>query len=186
MPKCIDNDFLCQNPDYSIFDKTAQSELKKPSLANEIVNNSFYCSHVPPEIFFQIGDMDHNKFLKPIHGRMGIYHLWSEYDNCDDHGTHTMICKYVGKGVPNARVATHIKNKWPEGEMLYVTFHECTNRLAKYYEQLFLDTYKCDLNEKENSGTETLYAVWESGRFRLGTHLNEISSLSRMESPADW
>jgi hypothetical protein len=186
MPKCTDNNFACQNPIYGVFDKTARSELKTPSTANEFVNDSFYCSRVPSEEFFQIGDLDHNKFLKPIRGRMGTYHLWSEYENCDDHETYTMICKYVGKGVPNTRVASHIKNKWPEGEMLYVTFHECNNRLAKYYEQLFLDTYQFDLNEKENSGTETLYAVWDSDRFLMGTHLNEISSFSRMNSPADW
>ena len=186
MPKCLDQDFLCQNPVYSAFDKTAKSELKQPSLADEIVNRSFYCNHVPSDEFFQIGDMDHNKFLRPIRGKMGIYHLWSEYENCDDHKTHTMICKYVGKGVPNSRVASHIKSKWPKGEMLFVTFHECENRLAKYYEQLFLDTYQFDLNEIENLGAKTLFAVWDEERFVEGTHLIEISGLSKMDSPDDW
>jgi len=69
---------------------------------------------------------------------------------------------------------------------LFVTFHECENRLAKYYEQLFLDTYQFDLNENENNGTKILYAVWDDERFSIGTHLNEISSYSKMNSPDDW
>ena len=105
MPKCTDENFTCQNPVYSIFDETAQGELKKPSSANGIANDSFYCNHVPSEKFFRIGDMDHNKFLRPIRGRMGTYHLSSEYKRCDDHKTHTMICKYVGMDLSRFRAA---------------------------------------------------------------------------------
>jgi hypothetical protein len=186
MPKCVDNDFPCQNPNYTIFDDVASIELKKPNTASEIINYSFYCHHIPYESLLKIGDLTHTLFLKPISGKMGVYHLWSEYDNCDDHETQTMICRYVGKGVPDRRVSAHIKKKWPKGEMLFVTFHECSNRLAKYYEQLFLDSYRFDLNGNENFGTETLYAVWDEERFTIGTHLNEISSLSKMRNTADW
>lgn len=186
MSKCEDNDFPCQNPDYRSFDKKVCAELAAPICANVIVNESLYCNSVPAEKFFQIGDLDHNLFLKPIRQKMGVYHLWGAYDFCDDHDTYTMICRYVGKGHPDTRVPDHIKNKWKKGEMLFVTFHECVNRLAKYYEQLFLDIYRFDLNERENSGTETLYAVWDSQRFSVGTHLNEISSLSKIKSTDDW
>jgi len=44
-----------------------------------------------------------------MRGKIGIYHLWREYEHCDDHKTHTMQCEYVGKGPPNIRVAEHIK-----------------------------------------------------------------------------
>jgi len=70
--------------------------------------------------------------------------------------------------------------------MLYVTFHECENRLAKNYEQLFLDTYKFRLNENENKGTKALYAVLDKERVTIGTHSNEISSYSKIQSPDDW
>ncbi len=70
--------------------------------------------------------------------------------------------------------------------MLYVTFNEFDNRLAKYYEQLFLDTYKFELNNNENNGAEVLYAVWDEERVIVGTHLSEISSYSTMQGPEDW
>ncbi len=186
MPKCIYQGFPCQNPDYSDFDRTAKNELKTPTSASDIVNDSWFCSTVPTDKNFQIGDLTTSKFLRPMRGKIGIYHLWSEYDHCDDHETHTMQCEYVGKGPPDIRVADHIKNKWMSGVMLYVSFHECKNRLAKYYEQLFLDTYQFKLNTNENNGTKILYAVWDNERFSLGTHMNEISSYSKMDSPDDW
>lgn len=186
MPKCIDQEFPCQNPDYSEFDNKAKIELRNPASANEIVNESWYCQNVPASEFLEIGDLNRSKFLRPLRGKFGIYHLWSEYEHCDDHKTFTMKCKYVGKGPPDTRVASHVKRKWQKNEILFVTIHECANRLAKYYEQLFLDTYHFDLNEHENSGVNTLYAVWDDERFRIGTHLNEISALSQMESPDDW
>ncbi len=117
---------------------------------------------------------------------MGIYFLWIKYDNCDDHGKHTMLCQYVGKGPPNTRVPQHIKEKWSKDVELYVTFHECENRLAKYYEQLFLDKYEFELNTSENKGTHHLYAVWDEERYTIGTDLNEISNYSKMNSPDDW
>lgn len=186
MTKCTDHNFLCQNPDYSAFDKTAKKELKNPTTASDVVNGSRYCMLVPTDEFLQIGDLRTSKFLKPIERKIGIYHLWREYDNCDDHHTYTMQCEYVGKGYPNTRVREHIKNKWQKEESLYVTFHECENRLAKYYEQLFLDKYQFNLNVNENHGTQNLYAVWDEERFSCGTHLNEISNYSKMNSPDDW
>jgi len=186
MPKCIDQGFPCQNPDYLVYDGTAKKELRKPISTDVIVNQSDYCQHVPTNKKHNIGDLDHNLFLKPLGQRDGVYHLWVEYDECDDHETYTMRCVYVGKGPPKTRVDDHVKTKWPDSDALYVTFHECENRLAKYYEQLFLDTYQFDLNKNENEGKETLFAVWDEERFSLGTHLNEISNLSKMTSTGDW
>ncbi|WP_193172109.1 hypothetical protein [Nisaea nitritireducens] len=186
MPNCIDHDFPCQFIDYSSFDKIANMELKHPVLASEIVNSSWYCMHIPTNEHFQIGDLLPSKFLRPMRGKSGLYHLWKEYENCDDHKCHTMECQYVGKGPPDTRVSAHIKNKWNKEEMLYVTFNEFDNRLAKYYEQLFLDTYKFELNNNENNGAEVLYAVWDEERVIVGTHLSEISSYSTMQGPEDW
>lgn len=130
MPKCIDQAFPCQKPDYSDFDRIAKMELKNPTPASDIVNESSYCNPVPTDEMFQIGDLKPSKFLRPMRGKIGIYHLWREYEHCDDHDTHTMQCEYVGKGPPDIRVASHIKSKWPNGVTLFVTFHECENRLV--------------------------------------------------------
>ena len=186
MPKCTDQNFPCQNPVYLDFDKITEAELKNPTPASSIVNESWFCSSVPTNEIPQIGDLTSSKFLRPLGGKFGIYHLWSEYEHCDDHSTHTMRCEYVGKGTPNIRIASHIREKWPEDLALFVTFHEFENRLAKYYEQLFLDTYQFNMNDNENHGTKTLYAVWDEERFSTGTHINEISNYSKMDSPDDW
>ncbi|UUX51598.1 hypothetical protein NUH88_07840 [Nisaea acidiphila] len=185
MSDCIDQNFPCQNPDYSIFDTVATNELNSPDSASDIVNHSWFCSIIPTDEKYQIGDLNSSKYLKPMHGRMGIYHLWTDYDECDEHQTYIMKCQYVGKGPPSIRVASHIKSKWPKEATLFFTFHECENRIAKYYEQLFLDTYNFALNDNENGGAEILYAVWDKERYELGTHPSEISSYSKMNGLDD-
>jgi hypothetical protein len=185
MAKCEENDFPCQNPDYNDFDKTARTELCKPIDASVLVNMSEFCMQIPVEDMSVICDMDHKLFLKTLKGKSGLYHLWIDHDDCDDHGTHTMLCVYVGKGPPDTRIASHIKEKIPPGIQLYATFNEMNNRLAKYYEQLFLDCYNFHLNSAENTGSKKLYAVWDNERHFMGTHLNEVSGLSKIQSPDD-
>ena len=96
-----------------------------------------------------------------------------------------MICVYVGKGLAEVRVDDHVKKKWPKNYSLYVTFTECGNRLAKYYEQLFLDMYSFVLNRNENPGTEKLYAVWSEELHMHGTELYQVSNLSNIQSLDD-
>ena len=141
MPKCEDQNFPCQNPDYSAFDRVAQLELINPPTANEIINSSSFCTLISIDDATQLGDLTYKSYLKGLRGKTGLYHLWVDYDHCDDHDAHTMLCVYVGKGLAEARVTDHIKEKWPSSELLYVTFFECSNRLAKYLEQLFLDSF---------------------------------------------
>lgn len=147
---------------------------------------SKFCMMIPVVKGLLIGDMDHKLYLKTLKGQSGLYHLWTEYEECDDHGTHTMLCAYVGKGPPDSRIASHIAKKWPDGVTLYATFSNMSNRLSKYYEQLFLDIYHFSLNHAENSGSLDLFAVWDEDRFMMGTHANEVSSLSKIQSPDDW
>lgn len=186
MTNCDEHDFPCQNPDYDDFDKLARAELSQPIDANMLVNESGYCMMIPVDPSFVIGDLDHKLFLKALKNQSGLYHLWIDYESCDDHDTHTMLCAYVGKGLPDSRIADHIKSKWPNGVQLYATFSQMNNRLAKYYEQLFLDCYGFILNKNENSGSKTLYAVWDCERHNLGTHSNEVSSMSKIQSFNDW
>lgn len=185
MPKCEDQNFPCQSLDYSPFDQVAESELRSPIFADEIVNSSGFCTFVPTDTDLMIGDLTHKSFLKGLRGKSGLYHLWIDYDDCDDHGTKTMLCVYVGKGFAEVRITDHIKTKWQAGAQLYVTFFEFTNRLSKYYEQLFLDTYKFELNTNENTGTRQLFAVWDEERHFLGTELNAVSNLSKIRSFED-
>jgi hypothetical protein len=184
MTSCIDNDFPCQNPDYSKFDCIASSELKNSVSVDEIVNKSTVCTLLPLDEQFLIDDLTYKNFTKSIGKKMGIYHLWIEHDECVHHETHTMLCVYVGKGIVRDRLNSHVLKKWPGSihqiVRLYVTFFEVTNRLAKYYEQLFLDLYDTTLNTEENSGADKLYAVWDEERHCLGTQLLEVSSMSKI------
>jgi hypothetical protein len=177
MPKCEDQDFPCQHPDYTAFDRLARLELNTPPAADEIVNASPFCTVISIDEAIQIGDLTYKDYLKGLNKKTGLYHLWVDYDNCDDHDTHTMLCVYVGKGLAEARVTDHIKRKWPRKQLLYVSFFECSNRLAKYLEQLFLDSYGFYLNTNENKGTAHLFAVWNDERHLLGTELQAVSDL---------
>ncbi len=185
MPKCLDQDFPCEDPDYSDFDCVAKSELRNPPSASMIINESEFCTFVPIDEAIQLGDLTHKDYLKGLRDKVGLYHLWVDYDNCDDHETHTMLCVYVGKGLAEARINKHIKEKWPKQEQLYVTFYECKNRISKYLEQLFLDTYAFHLNTNENIGTKHLFGVWDQDRYLLGTELHSVSNLSKITNLDD-
>lgn len=193
MFKCLDQNFPCQNPDYTDFDSVINLELKCPLSASQIINESEFCTFVPIDEVIQLGDLTHKDYLKSLRGRVGIYHLWVDYDNCDDHKTNTMLCVYVGKGQAEARINSHIKDKWPQQVKdrwpqqvsLYVSFFECHNRIAKYLEQLFLDTYSFYLNKNENCGKKDLFAVWDRERHLYGTEMYAVSNLSNISSLDD-
>lgn len=184
--KCEDHAFPCQNPGYDEFDTLARMELASPTDASSLVNHSYYCMKIPVDESFAVGDLNSKLFLKPLRDRAGLYQLWIDHENCDDHDTYTMLCVYVGKGPPTTRVDIHIKDRWPKIVDLYMTFTPMSNRLAKYYEQLFLDVYQFHLNRAENSGSNLLYAVWDNERYIIGTHLNEVSALSQIRSIEDF
>ncbi|MNV89268.1 hypothetical protein D3C71_1835500 [compost metagenome] len=49
--------------------------------------------------------------------------------------------------------------------VVFITVQECENRVAKYLEQLFLDTFNFPLNIAENTGVEGYFytrAKWQS------------------------
>lgn len=186
MTTCEEDDFPCQNANYDEFDDIARKELSNPIDVNMLVNKSYFCMQIPVDDEFIVGDLNYKLFLKTLRDHSGLYHLWIDHADCDDHGTYTMLCVYVGKGAAELRVTSHIKSKWPSAVALYVTFNKLDNRLAKYYEQLFLDTYEFHLNTAENTGSKRLYAVWDEERHHIGTHQNEASALSNMQSELDW
>jgi hypothetical protein len=118
-----------------------------------------------------------NDHLSGLKGKRGLYHLRIEIGNCQDHQKHSLLCVYVGKWSVQGRVKDHIKTKWPESEMLHVAFYERENRIAKYLEQLFLDTYDFHLNTEENTGFGSLYARWDEERINNGTELYEMAKI---------
>jgi hypothetical protein len=185
MSSCYDGSFPCQNPKYSEFDAVALKEINNPPSVHSIVNQSEFCTVIPLDEKFRLGDLSHKDYLKGLHDKIGIYQLWINYENCTDHDTYTMHCVYVGKGFAEMRVNEHIQEKWPKSETLYVSFYECSNRMAKYLEQLFLDTYSFYLNNNENPGTGHLFAVWDNERHLLGTELHAISMRSNIKCLED-
>ena len=187
MLSCHLDEFLCQNPQYSDFDDIAKKELAAPPSVHEIINLSIFCTGLPLDDENILGNLTHQMFLKALNSKNGIYHLWVDFENCTDHDTYTMKCIYVGKGNAEARINDHVfkKNLKNTGVSIYSSFYECSNRMSKYLEQLFLDTYKFSLNKNENSGTNELFAVWNEERYAMGTEANVVSSLSNIHCMAD-
>lgn len=176
LAKCELNDFPCVGVDYSSFDDICVKELRGKFRARSIVNESSFCTQIPINKEWQLEHLVTSDYIQSLRGKVGIYHLWLDYDECDDHGMQTMRGIYVGKGFAKDRIKKHINTKDLRSDILYVTFFECGNRISKYLEQLFLDVYRFDLNERENSGTERLFAVWGEERFTHGTELIEIAN----------
>ena len=187
MSSCHLGEFLCQDPQYPEFDHIAQAELKNPPSVQEIINQSVFCTHLPLDDENILGNLTHQIFLKGLNAKSGLYHLWVDFENCTDHDTHTMKCVYVGKGGAEGRINDHVTKKVLKntGVSIYASFYECSNRMSKYLEQLFLDTYAFSLNKYENPGTNELFAVWDDERYSLGTEANAVSSLSNIRCMDD-
>lgn len=165
-------------------------ELALPISVHEIINDSLYCRSIPLDLLDPSDphELDKSELLSGLNGKSGVYHLWVQLDHCTDHDIYSYICVYVGKGMAKNRILSHIKEKWPEKEMLYISFFECENRIAKYVEQLFLDTYEFHLNKSECTGTGHLYARWDEFRTVHGTELERDAELSYKKDPTfrDW
>lgn len=182
MSSCHLSEFLCQNPQYPEFDLIAQRELKSPPSVHEIINRSVFCTYLPLDDERILGDLNHQLYLKSLNAKSGIYHLWVDFENCTDHDTHTMKCIYVGKGTAELRINDHVIKKHLKNTRvpIYASFYECNNRMSKYLEQLFLDTYQFSLNRNENPGKKQLWAVWDDERYSLGTEANSVISSSKI------
>ena len=84
MTKCIEQDFPCQNQEYDAFDQIALLELSQPISAHELVNESAFCAELPVDDELRIGNITYKLYLKFLRGQTGLYHLWVDYDACDD------------------------------------------------------------------------------------------------------
>ena len=163
--------------DYGAFEQIARLELLEPPSADEILNHSGFCSSFHLDMA-HIDILNVSDYLGSLKNSVGLYFLWVDSgEHCEAHGTHKMICVYIGKGDAKVRIEKHIKDKWPKDEQFFVSFFECSNRIAKYLEQLFLDIYKFYLNHNEMSGQEYLYGFWDKHRYDNGTDTQRLGDL---------
>ncbi len=87
----------------------------------------------------------------------GIYILWHKDDYCSEHELFHMRALYVGKGEVKNRLYDHYRSKdFSEQLLVYWTYLEMPNRVAKYYEQLTLDTFRIPMNKREARGEALL------------------------------
>lgn len=154
-------------------------------MVDEIINESDFCTSLSIDVIEEHqGDfLTVNEHLAGLKNKNGLYHLWVDHNNCTDHDIYSMICVYVGKGVVLDRVKKHIKEKWPNEETMHISFYECENRISKYLEQLFLDTYDFHLNKSENTGNGTLYARWSDERYNLSTEIQSMANIYAKNNP---
>jgi hypothetical protein len=178
---CFDYQVQCRDTDYDRFERVCVRELAEPVEVDAVINTSTYCARLHIEDILSdkaqglpgLGAYLPNATDETI----GIYHLWAEADHCTTHATYLMECLYVGKGFSRNRIKDHMKNKsFDRSRPIFVTYYACENRIAKYLEQLFLDTYHFPFNTMENSGNGTLYARWNEDRFLLGTIQLDIAN----------
>lgn len=162
------------NP-YEIFDLTILHESKTILDAEDILNRRSACANLP--IGFLGNDIHdpatYRSILREWDNSIGLYHIWA-HDGlfCDKHKTWALKCIYVGKGEAFTRIIDeHLNKKLEEFgcSAIYVSFFNCRNRFAKYYEQLFLDIFKIELNKKESEGEIELWAYWPTERLQYGT-----------------
>ena len=171
---------------YVDIDSTCKSELANPVTAHKIINQSKFCTNIPKGFLQNDPDdvVTADIILLPTYRKTGIYHLWnSEEKICAEHGIYKLKCLYVGKGSKvHLRVKDHLKNKYEKEDQLLVSFYECSNRIAKYLEQLFLDMYNFELNTAENNKNgPSLYAYWNYQRCMIGTETDRIADFLARE-----
>ena len=150
MKNCFEDcNCQCGKPDKE-FDHIAASELSQPVSMQLIFRVS---------IGWFIGQSicDHQIKEWGLDQKNGVYILWHKKDYCVEHERFNMTALYVGKGNIGIRLRDHWKKKdFSDQLLIYFTWIELPNRLAKYYEQLFLDVYNFPLNKFENNGKKVL------------------------------
>lgn len=170
---------------YAEFDRICESELRTPIAADQIINRSKFCANIPKGYLLNDSEdwVTEDAILLPINNKSGVYHLWCpEMLWCLEHNIWRLECAYVGKGQGHLRAKDHLKKKYPETAHFQMSFYACANRIAKYLEQLFLDSYKFDLNSAENDKSKgPLYAYWSETRTKYGTETERLADFEAMQ-----
>ena len=134
------------------FDEIAAREMRVQLRLDVLVreNIAWYCDRSLDDVLVGLWGLGR---------RSGLYLLWHKNDYCSVHELFHMKALYVGKGRFSARMRRHWeKQPTEEQQLIYFTFAELPNRIAKYAEQLILDLYDLPLNRSEKRGRATLCA----------------------------
>jgi hypothetical protein len=212
MPQFFDRLCRCPEQPYTRFDNLVSTELALKVSAGLIVNESSFCTMIHRYSMSALDGLELKDLVGGLRGSMGVYHIWRDDDFCDIHQLHNLECVYVGKGKAHTRMLDHMTDSLAEeaarrdpdamaalekrraedrkkkkerflwDEAYWITFFECENRVAKYLEQLFLDTYHFPVNSNENPGKGELWASWEGCRYSMGTEAHAISNLPNAPS----
>lgn len=120
--------------------------------------------------FLDKSQADHYVHEWQLQKKSGVYLLWHKGDYCAKHDTFHMRCMYVGKGTIGRRfIAHYLQKDFSEEMIIYWSYFPAINRIAKYLEQLLLDTFKFPLNRAENSGKRRLCAYYSQSEADFGS-----------------
>lgn len=174
---------ICSEIDNTKFSKTIEEELRVNISLEDIIYTSD-CISISIDDDENPYPLTVNETLSVFKKKEGIYILWIKEEYCSYHNDDAkMLAIYVGKGVVENRLKVHVKTKFPKSETIYVSFFECSNRISKYIEQLFLDIYDFYLNANENKGTEYLKAIWDQPQLTNGTKTHEFANILAKKYP---
>lgn len=155
MKSCYEGTCNCScNDELDLFNEIISKELNTDLTLNEIVRQNIGW-------FSDRDTCDHMLNEWGLKNAFGLYFIWYKEDYCADHDLFHMTCKYIGKGHIVRRLINHYNTKnFDTDGLLYFTFIALENRLAKYFEQLFLDIYDIPLNNSEKKGKNRLCAYF--------------------------
>jgi hypothetical protein len=156
---------------YRFFDKICEKELKGVWRAEAFANRDLYFYRVDMDAKWESTEDEISLSEAPsvqlgkLKNKFGVYHIWVDHGATSTGKDHILQGVYVGKGHLDIRLKQHVVKYLKELGTVFITVHECENRIAKYLEQLFLDTFEFPLNSAENTGSEGLFytrSKWES------------------------
>lgn len=146
---CYDCGCSCGVAD-TAFDEMAAAEMRSPPTLDRLcrTNIAYYCDRTIDDILVRGW---------PLKKRSGVYVLWHKNEYCDVHLRFHMRALYVGKGALDARILDHwARKQTADIQLIYFSYLDLPNRIAKYVEQLLLDIYDLPLNVSENRGKAKL------------------------------
>lgn len=157
---CFDDCGCTCNQGFAAFDREISSEMGSRLTLEEILEHQAVWYH---DGTVELKDDGFGRWEVRSWGlkeTSGVYILWRQADYCAMHEREHMQAFYVGKagGSIESRLVVHRTEKLVSDTMLatYVSIWPCSNRAAKYIEQLLLDLYDFPLNKAENYGTGRL------------------------------
>jgi hypothetical protein len=140
---CFDECGCTCDEGYQTFDREIASELGSHLTLNEIIEDRVIWYHDKTPTLENDGFGRWEVTSEGLQTTGGIYVRWRQADFCEHHGREHMQAMYVGKAGKSidSRLGVHrLKKKVTDSELAtYVSIWPCSNRAAKYIEQMLLD-----------------------------------------------